>query len=311
MKMNLRTLSVLTMVCTFSFTACKKDNTPTSNTNQETELKAHAEDQSSVSADLDDVANDANIALESNASFGGRLQSGQNTNSICGGTAVADTVSNPRTITITYNGANCTNTHFRTGTVVLSMPSTTRWRNAGAAITVTYQNLKVKRLRDNKSITINGSQVITNVSGGLLLQLASVQQIVHTITGNNLSITFDDNTQRTWQVARKRVFTYNNGAVMTVHGIGTNGTITNAAEWGTNRFGNAFTTSITQPLVVRQDCNFRLTEGEVKHQGFATATATFGLNANGAQTTCPAGTYYYKLTWTGPGGNSASVILPY
>ena len=305
--MNLRSLPVIALALITTFTACKKEAQQTED--NATEVQGHSEDQSQVSEDMDEVANDANIALESNPSFGGRLS---NTNSICGATAVADTMSNPRTITITYNGNNCAGTHLRTGTVVLSMPANTRWKNAGAAITVSFQNLKIKRLRDNKSITINGSQTLTNVSGGLLINLPTLQNIVHTITSSNMSITFNDNTQRTWQVGRKRTFTYSNGVVVTITGIGVTGNVTNATEWGTNRFGHSFVTSISQPLVVRQDCNGRLTSGEITHQGFATATATFGLNASGVATTCPGtGTYYYKLVWTGPGGNSHSVILPY
>ncbi|HRF19588.1 MAG TPA: hypothetical protein PK977_15540, partial [Chitinophagaceae bacterium] len=68
--------------------------------------------------------------------------------------------------------------------------------------------------------------------------------ITHTITSSNMSVTFDDNTQRTWQVARQRVFTYNNGVVITVTGMHAANGITGIAEWGTNRFGNFFTTSI-------------------------------------------------------------------
>jgi hypothetical protein len=115
-----------------------------------------------------------------------------------------------------------------------------------------------------------------------------------------------------WKVARKRTFTYNYGVVITETGNHTEGTNTKIAEWGVNRFGHAFTTSITEPLVVRQDCNFRLTHGEVKHEGIATATATFGLDVNGNPTSCPGlGSYYFKLVWTGPGGNTHSAILPY
>ena len=311
MKMNLRSMPACLLAVILIFTACQKNADPTTDPDPVTneEVQAHAQDQNRVSTNLDDVANEVNVALENNAFFGGRVQ---NTTSICAATAVADTVSNPKTITITYNGNDCANTHQRTGTIVLSMAAGMRWKNPGAVITVTFQNFKVKRLADNKSITINGSQTLTNVNGGLLFQLPTRQTIIHTITSNNMSITFDDNTQRTWNIAHKREFTYNNGVVLSVSGIGTNGSVTNAAEWGTNRFGHSFTTSITQPLVFRQDCNLRLTSGEIKHQGIAAATVTFGLNANGAPTSCPAsGPYYFKLSWTGAGGNTNSLILPY
>lgn len=311
MKKSIRTLSALACATAIVFSSCKKDNTPTPDPNPELEVKTHSEDQNRVSADLDEVTTEANFALESVPSFSGRVQ---NTNSLCGITSAVDTSSATWKIILTYNGNNCAGTHLRTGTVVLSTQPQTRWKDAGAVVTVTFQNLKVKRLSDNKSITLNGAQAFTNVSGGLLFQLPNRQSITHTTTSSNMAITFDDNTQRTWNIARKRVFTLsaNNKLVMTVHGIGTNGNVTNAAEWGVNRFAHPFTTSITQPLVVREDCNFRLTEGEIKHQGFATATATFGLNAAGAPTSCPgANPYYYKLVWTGPNGNSVSAVLPY
>lgn len=308
--MNFRTLPVLALALAATFSACKKE-TKRASVDPATEVLGHSDDQTNISTQIDAIADDANATIESNAYFGGRLETSTSVNAVCNAVAVADTVSNPRKITITYNGANCANTHTRTGVVVLSMPAGVRWKNAGATITVSVQ-LKIKRLSDNKSIVISGTQSLTNVNGGLLINLPNLQSVVHTITSDNMSITFDDGSQRSWHVAHKRAFTYNNGIVLTASGTGVTGGISNAAEWGTNRFGNGFTTSITQPLVFRQDCNGRLTAGEVKHQGFATATATFGLNASGAPTTCPGtGSYYYKLVWTGPAGNSVSVILPY
>jgi hypothetical protein len=291
-----------------TFTACKKEDAPADHS---AELTAHADDQNRVSTEIDAVANDANLAVESSSNFSGRMQNP--TSLICDASIAVDTVSNPRKITITYDGTNCTGTHTRTGTVVISMPSGMHWKDAGAVLTLTYQNLKITRTSDNKSITINGTHTITNVSGGLLINLPTLQSITHTIASNGLSITFDDNTQRSWQVATKRVFTLsNNTAVLTVTGNHTDGNNTGIAEWGTNRFGHAFTTSITQPLVIRQDCAFRLTSGEVKHEGFATATATFGLDANGNPTTCPGlGHYFFKIVWTGPNGGSVNAILPY
>ena len=308
MQMNFRLMSILTFTVLFSFTACKKENTSTENAN---EVETHSEDQNYVSNEMDAVINEVNVALESDASFSGKMMGQQDLTNICGGVAVADTSGNPWTITITYNGNNCFSTHHRTGTVILSMPAGMRWKNPGAVLSVTIQNLKIKRLADNKSITINGTHTIVNETGGLLIQLPNLNHITHSISGN-LSISFDDNTQRSWQVSRKRDFTYDNGVVLTITGTHTEGNNNQIAEWGTNRFGNAFTTSITQPLVFRQDCLLRLTSGQITHAGFATAVVTFGLDASGNSTGCPgSGKYYYKLNWTGPNGNTHNVILPY
>jgi hypothetical protein len=223
-------------------------------------------------------------------------------------------MSNPRTITITYNGTNCLGTRTRTGVIVVSMAQGTRWKNAGAQVNVTFQNFKITRLSDSKSITINGTETYTNVTGGLLINLAALNTITHTISSSNMSVTFDNNTQRTWQVARQRVFTYNGGNVtITVTGTHSQNGISGIAEWGTNRFGNAFTTAITQPLVFKFDCSFRLGSGKVEHAtSFFNASATFGLDASGNPTGCPgANPYYMKIVWAGPSGNPRTVILPY
>ncbi len=307
--MKARILSLAAIIFSFSliFTACQKSaSTDTDYTN---ESSVHSDDQSRFSAEVDAVANDADAALDVTPGFSGRGEQIQ----ICNATIVVDTISNPRTITITYNGANCFGNLTRTGVVVITMAQGVRWRNPGAIVNVNIQNLRITRLIDNKSITINGAQTYTNVSGGLLINLATLGTITHTITSSNMSVTFDNASQRSWQVAKQRVFTYNNGIVITSTGTHTEGAVTGVAEWGTNRFGRTFTTAITQPLVVRQDCNFRLTSGKVDHvTPVFNANVTFGLDAAGNPTSCPGlAAYYMKIIWTGPGGNPHTVIWPY
>lgn len=308
MKARLLTLSAVIFSLSIIFTSCQKDAvTATDYTNETT---VHSDDQSRFSSEVDGVANDANAALEATSGFTGRTESIQ---SICDATIAVDTLSNPRTITITYNGTNCLGNRTRTGVIVISMPQGVRWKNAGAALSVTFQNLRITRVSDNKSITMNGTLTFTNVSGGLLFNLPTLGTITHTITSSNMSVTFDNGQQRSWQVARQRVFTYNSGIVITTTGTHTDGAISGIAEWGTNRFGNTFTTIITQPLIIRQDCNFRMVSGKVSHATtLFNATVTFGLDASGNPTGCPgAGSYYLKIAWTGPSGIPRTVILPY
>jgi hypothetical protein len=307
MKLKIQLLAGICLFVSSTFFACKKN---TAEADYATELSNQSDDQSRFTNETDAVANDANSVMDNYTSFTGREAA---TLALpCDATVVTDTVSNPRTITITYNGLNCQGTRTRTGVVKLSMPSTQRWKDAGAVLTVTITNLKITRLSDNKSITINGTKTITNVSGGLLRNLASLNSITHTITSSGITVTFDDGSTRSWQIAKKRVFTYNNGIVITTTGTYSDNGTTGISEWGTNRNGNAFVTSITQPLVVRQDCNFRLTSGQVTHSRLiATGVVTFGLDASGNPTSCPSGTYYFKLVWTGANGVTRTVILPY
>lgn len=308
MKQKNLVLFSLALFVFAGFISCKKEK----NSNAEnTEISAHSDDQSVFSAEVDAATNDASAALEATVLFSSREMGGLDTIKVCGGYITWDIASDPQIATITYDGSNCDGSRKRSGSVTVAMAKDTKWKNAGASVIVTYNNLKITRLRDQKSITINGSQTYTNVSGGLLVKLSLQQPVIHTIASEGLSIAFDNGTQRTWKVAKKREFTYDNGVVLSVSGNHTEGDVEHIAEWGTNRLGTAFTTSTVEPLVIRQDCEFRLTAGTVKHTvGNVSATATFGLDASGNPVTCPSN-FFYKIVYTGPNGNSISFIFPY
>ncbi len=316
MKKNFRLMIAAFLALSITFVSCKKTDT---GIDDNTELATHSDDQSRVAAETDAVANDADASIEEFAAFGGRSASSNSSTSFiaCGATAVLDSTATDRRITITYDGTNCGGTRTRTGIVVLTMPLTSRWREVGAILTVNVQNLRITRLSDNKSITINGIKTITNTSGGRLFDLPTAgagATRIHDIASAGVTVTFDDGTQRTWQIAKRRTFTYSNGFVLATVGTHTDGNITGISEWGTNRFGNAFVASITQPMVIREDCSYRLVSGQVTHQRlFANVVTTFGLDAAGNPTSCPAnfGAYYFKAVWTGVNGVVRTVIYPY
>lgn len=312
MKLKLMNYLSALLVVSLLFTACKKENDPPQTPAPDVEIGMHSDDEAMVSEEIDAIAVEANSLMEADASFSGDASVVEEI--ICDATVVVDRESDPMTITVTFNGADCSVERSRTGVVVFSMAKGTQWKYAGAAIHVDFQDVKITRKSDSKSITLNGSQVYTNVSGGLVYQAASLGEIIHQITSNDLSIKFDDETARIWNVARQKTFTYSNGLVVSVTGIHEEDNETNIAEWGTNRFGNSFTTSTPTPVVFKQDCDFRVTGGEVKHKTEVfTATVMFGLDASGTTTTCPgSGHYYYKLVWTkNSTNNSFTVILPY
>lgn len=290
------------------FFSCKKTDTET--TNDGTELAIHSDDQARFSNETDAVANDANTIIDNYNSFSGRIEN--TTGIICDATTTIDSANGLRRITITYNGLNCNGTRTRTGVVLLTMLLASHWKDAGAVLTIEAQNLKITRVIDGKSITINGTETITNVTGGRLINLAALGTIRHAIASPGVTVTFDNGTSRSWQIAKQREFTYNNGIVITTTGTHTDGSISGISEWGTNRFGNAFVTAITQPMIIRQDCSFRLTAGQVTHQHLlANIVVTFGLDATGNPTTCPTGVYYFKAVWAGVNGIVRTYILPY
>jgi hypothetical protein len=327
--MKTRTLYRLAIViaCTAIVYACNKSSSSSTPPGQTpTDLQVQSDDQTRVNNETDAVANDVNVSLASpgsngsaGASYHGQVQtSGYTpitiTSLICDASVTLDTVDNPRTLTLAYNGTNCSGNRTRTGTVVVSWPAGQHWRDQGAVVTVNIQNLKITRLIDNKTITLNGTHIYTNVSGGSLIDLASVPNITHTITGDSMSITFDDGTQRFWSFDRQRVYRYDGGILVSTTGLYSSGTTTGIAAWGTNRYGVSFQTLITTPMTIAQSCDFRLVSGaqEILRSDNWTTSITYGLDSTGVGTSCPGtGNYYFKATWEGPGGKSGSVIWPY
>lgn len=321
---------IVISACAGMLFSCKKSDSNNNSTGtSNTDLQTTSDDQTRVSTESDAAFDDVNTAMTSQATVTG---SGDNTgirhaviegggdtvtSYICDATVVLDTTDNPHTLTITYNGTNCALDRTRAGTVVISWTPGVKWSTAGAVVTVSFQNLAITRLSDNKTITINGTHTYTNVSGGSLITLPNnpTASVTHTITSSDMSVTFDNNSKRTWNVARQRVYSYSNGFVITTSGTYTSGTTKGISEWGTDRFGNSFQVVIAQPRVIAQSCSWQMISGQVDITNTAGTTAvTYGLNATGTATSCPisGGTYYFMLSWTAAvSGKTYSFILPY
>lgn len=317
---NLLRLTILAATFSTVLLGCKKDNSnSTTGDTTAANVQTSSDDQTMVSNESNAVSDDAVAALNGNVAVSGRIAGADNIYmTICDATITYDTTSTTQTITIVYNGKNCSGNRTRTGTVTIAVPKGQRWKNAGSTVTITIDALTITRIRDGKTIVINGTKTITNTSGGLIQNLATLDSIVNDVTAN-LSITFSSGLSRTWQVSRHKVFTYNNGIVETVTGTHSDGTNSDIAVWGTNRFGVSFTDRITSPKVYAQSCDFQLTSGQntITRSDNISSVITYGLDANGnVATSCPitsAGGYYYaKLVWTnGNNGKVYTYIFPY
>jgi len=313
MKTFIRSLFATTAILMVALSSCKKNDSDSSGDDQNNKISVQSDDQGRFSNSINDVTNDAVLSIGAIPAFSGRGT--ETTTDICNASTVLDSTATDRRLVITYNGPSCYGYVSRNGTVTLTMPLGQHFSDVGATLTATYTNLIITRLSDGKSITINGSHTITNVTGGRIWELASLGTIIYDINSPGMNITFEDGTTRTWQVARRRTYSMeNNSMVVSITGTHTEGTTENVSEWGTTRYGNPFTASINSPLQVRQSCDFRLTGGQVTYDfQHATVVGTFGLNSAGEPTTCPGlgNPYYCKLVWTGSNGLVYTVIVPY
>lgn len=291
--------------------SCKKEEV--SSTNYYDEAAAHADDQARFSAELDAILNDVNFALELTPGFSGKPEAYVGT--VCGVTITADTLSNPRKLTITYSGASCSQNRNRTGQIIVTMDSNKRWKDPGTEVTLSFVNLNITRLKDNKDMIFNNKIAFTNVNGGLLNELGTTSTTVtHSVFSDDIDITFDNGKEWSWKTSRKRVYRQNNGLVITTTGTQVADNITGIADWGNTRNGQPFLTPILQPMERRQDCNFRIVSGKIEIilTGRLYATGYLGRNESGNIISCPGSSnYWLELTWRDIKGTRCILRLPY
>lgn len=309
MKLKLNHFLLLVLIIAIVFSSCKKDNKSENDTNSQ--IEAQADDESQVSAELDAATLDVATIIEFNPATSGDNSTLDNL--ICDATIEFNAISNPMTATITYNGGDCFGNRTRTGKIVVSVVQGAKWNEAGTAVNVEFQNFKITRKKDNKSVTINGTKTYTNISGGLLIHLAGGENIIHQISSNGISVKFNDETAREWKIARQYSFHYDAGIVVAITGFHAENNVDGIVAWGTNRFGKEFTTVINEALIVKQSCSAKISTGILTHTTPAfSVSATFGLDAQGAPTQCAgSGNLYYKLQATGPNGGVYTKLIAY
>lgn len=303
-KTMIRMVAILLAVISLNFTGCRKDKDVADP--DTSSLQQLTKDQEAVESSTDDVLNDINDVL-SNGSKKDLMGFPCNV-IVDSSTIVGDTI----IYSITFNGYNCLHTRTRYGNATVKRNVNTSWHQAGTKVTINYTNVVVTKVSTGKSVTVNGTRTLENVTGGYLGELGSgATSISHRISGQ-LQVTFEDNSTRTWNIARQRTFTGTFGQlVVTNDGFGSADGYSNLVFWGTNRHGELFYSQATQSVVHKQSCGWDPTSGIIIHQIPAdskSATITFGYDSNNQLITngdCPT---KYKLDWS-KNGNSGTFYL--
>lgn len=280
MKKNIHfcSFSIIVLLSGLILFGCSKTDEPQKKADSSS-LQQLSQDDNNMEQVSDEALNDANILMSLT-----NLKSTTN-DWPCDATIDSTAVVND-TITyfITYNGLNCTGTLYRTGRLEVQKKVGTHWYQAGTTVIVRYVNLHFTRIVNGKSMTINGRKIFKNVSGGLLFLLGSQLTYVVYRTQGYMYITFDDQTIKTWNIARQHVFTGTLGnLVLSIDGFGSASGYTNLVAWGSSRNGEAFFLSINQSIVIKEACQWKPSSGikQIKIPGDNKgATVTFGYDNN-------------------------------
>lgn len=304
-------LSVFALSTSLVFTSCKK-------------RKAFKEENGQTSADSrqvitenDAAISDINTAVGENALLHGRtINSANGLNALHGalgitaaGYSVDTTGAHLGTIRINYNGTVVSN-RKREGSIRLTILDYTngkRWKQAGCVLKVEYLNYKVTRPSDGKFVELNGTQNLTNISGGTWWELLIVKtqsNLASSVTGTDLNVSFEDGKTAVYNINRKFTYTLPGGILTcTGEGIGASGSLSSLENYGTTRDGDTFTSQVISPIVWNWTCGWwapvqGAVEIKVEDKEFS-LNATFSVDqagnpVNAGPNNCA---YGWKVEW--------------
>lgn len=298
---------VVAITATLTFTGCKKRRAFNKEDGQTTA------DTRSAQGESDAAVSDINQELSDQPLLTGRTSSPKTVSSVLGnicGLTVDATDAAQGSLLLNYNGTTCNN-RTRTGSIratIVNYAAGQRWKNAGCILRIEYYGYKVTRASDGKSIQLDGTQYITNISGGTWVDLLFFGQpnLTHSVTGDDLNVTFDGSGTAHYNIYRKFTYTWSGStSVLTCvgEGIGTSSGFNNLENYGTTRDGDWFTSQVTTPVVWNTTCGaWAPIQGEVNIKvasKYFDLKCLFGVDTGGNPITvgtnsCP---YGWKVEW--------------
>lgn len=305
---NLKLIAYSIIIVTSLFiTSCSKNKAFRNEDGQSTIDNREAQSEN------DAAVNDVNDVIGNQAKLHGRSteqnQQQTVTGTICGMTL--DTASLKQgSVKLNYDGTTCNN-RTRTGSIIITIQDYTtgkRWRDPGCVLKVEYQAYKIVRASDGKSIQLDGTQYLTNETGGTwweLLIVKSKTSLSHAINGTNLKVTFEDGKTATYNINRRVTYTFpNNVITCKAEGTGSSDGLSSLENYGTTRDGDAFTSQVTTPIIWNLTCGFGAPiQGEVNIKVASKdfdLKCLFAVDKNGDPVTVAANqcAYGWKIEWT-------------
>ncbi len=312
MKKQIILMVSITILST-GFYACKKEDQQT----LDAKTKQFNDDSNNFKAESDQADNDVNNTINEIPAFGrGAVVV---SSPLCGVTIDSSQLAQ-KILFFNFDGITpCFSpSRTRSGQIKVQLTTGTNWHMAGAVLTLTYNNFKITRLSDNNSILFNGTKTLTNVNGhNWLTFLAGTSTFKYRSRVYNVNVTYNDGSTAVWNQTCITEWLYtptgNHAPYLTFtsNGDSTVNSYSNSSMWGTNRYGEAFTTYYTTPIVSNTYCGlWRPNSGElIHHVNTSDFALTLGVDQSGNPTTLDCA-YGFKVSWTS-NGNSNSVVLSY
>ncbi|MBP7478409.1 MAG: hypothetical protein KA797_07795 [Chitinophagales bacterium] len=304
----------LAILFSFSLLSCKKESSSV-----DAEVGQHHEDATNLKSEFDNTNSDVNTILNEVNGFKKKGETfGQ---SICGATIDSSKANaSIPTLYINFDGTTiCMNpARIRSGQIQIELIQGKRWSDKGAVLKVSHNNYKVKFTNlNNRSFTINGFKTLTNVDGFNWLDYFTKGSISfkYLERANDMIVTFEDASEGKWNIAREVTWTYTVASKeisVRVTGDSTSGS-NKVESWGINRYGNAFTTRVSQPWESNSTCGgWKPIKGKYIYEtSDFNANITLGTDASGNQVSSGCASSF-KINWSIFSGNkTGSAIINY
>ncbi len=299
-KRELFKILVLFLVLVFAVSGCKK-------------RRAFKEEDGQSAVDVFNfgAANDAVLVDVNNAMAEQPLIRGKGTGiqllDTCG--VEADTGSvYTGIIVLNYTGEVCNNLK-RQGIVKITVQNypTKKWKQKGCVIKIDFQAYKVTNMVSNKIIQIDGTEYLSNESGGTWYEMKFLNQgaVTYALSGTDLSVHFDKDYLSIYSIGRKITYTWSKNVLNSLmEGTGVQGDRAGLDSWGQTRNGETFTSQVATALSWNSTCGSRKplageTSVSVDSKSFDLNT-TFGVDEGGNPVTvtgkdCP---YGWLMKWS-------------
>lgn len=304
----LRSINLLTffMLSVILITACKKDEPVVAPTDS-APVQQLTQDDNAVEYHVNEVIIDAGEVLSGTSgmkSLGLPCNSSLDTVYV-----INDTIY----YHIRYHGLNCNHTKYRTGVVIIKIMQNTQWALPGAFFHVEFQNYTVTTVFNSKTVKVNGSASLENISGGVIQLLGTgLNTVIHKNTAF-VTLAFNGNPPREWNLTKLLVYTGKPGSLLlAVNGFGSAHGYSNLLSWGKDRDGRIFFSQVAESIVFTEACNFLPHAGEQVYSipvDNLKANVIFGYDDNNEPVSgseCPT---RYRLDWQ-QHGHSGTIYLP-
>ncbi|NJN27486.1 MAG: hypothetical protein HC819_16690 [Cyclobacteriaceae bacterium] len=226
-------------------------------------------------------------------------------------------------IKVSFDGSNCIDVYKRYGSIDMYLVNGKDWKDKDAVISVVYSNFLSERnnkREDRKlpsAILINGTELITNLSGGDMDEFdnGTIDFLQRRYVGKNLTVEYNNSGYpRSINTIIMREFINTGDEIqMITNGDGKVDNYENVVEWGLDSEGKEFWNVIEEPIV-KKLCNRRwLMVDGIKTKYFrkkAARSKIYGVDENGNEVN-DCNSFGFKEEWTNEKGIKKSEIWGY